>query len=95
MCIVVSQLYNNGISTILGYLMPNPLYAYILNMICKQMVCRLPYLRIRLNSFVYEQLNGSNTCYEIIIIQFSINNCFFLTATWCQVYKIIDPWMSL
>ena len=27
-----------GISTIVGYLMPTPLYAYILNMICKHIL---------------------------------------------------------
>ena len=29
-----------GLSTIVGYLMPNPVYTYIVYMICKRIVCK-------------------------------------------------------
>ena len=30
----------SGISTLVGYLMPNPVYEYQIYMICKEIVCR-------------------------------------------------------
>ena len=67
----------NGISTIVGYLMPNPfLYIYVKNMIFKHI------LEIN-QSFVYTQLNVKTVLYQNI--QFSMSTTFK-----CQTF-LFDP----
>ena len=57
-----------GISTIVGYLMPNPLYTYIYYMICKQNL-------LNMSKLIFStQLNDFKYCYQIRIILLTINN---------------------
>ena len=64
----------NGVSTIIDYLMPNPLYTYVLNMICKHILL-ITFLK-KPELIFYTQLNGFKYFYLTGIIPFTINHLF-------------------
>ena len=65
----------DGISTIVGYLMPNYPYTYILNMISKHILF-MTFLNESELSFLFLLLNGSTYFYLIWLIQFTITHSF-------------------
>ena len=63
-----------GLSTLVGYLMQNPVYTYMLNMIYKHIL-----LIIYLNEpelIFYSQLNGFKYFYQTQIILFTVYHWF-------------------
>ena len=68
-----------GTSTTIDYLMLNPLYTYILNMICKRFVDNI--FKWAWTQFFFAQLNGFKHFYLTWIILFTINNLFAHTHT--------------
>ena len=58
-----------GISTIVGYVIPNPFYTQ--DLIFKQIVCREDYFYANQSTFVYTQPSGFKYCYLILIISFT------------------------
>ena len=68
-----------GISTIVGYLMPNPLYTYVY-VFCTQLNGFKYFYLIQIILFtinhLYTQLNGTKYCYALLTIQFNNSHLF-------------------
>ena len=72
-----------GISTIVGYLIPNPIFTYILNIWLVNIFCRLKKLNDQMVLFLTIQfsikstkLNGSKYCNVSLTIQLNISYLF-------------------
>ncbi len=76
-----------GIETIVGYLIPNPVYSYILDIFDLSTKLNSPkfsYNSIKHQSFVYTQLNDETVLFQTI--KFSVSHLFALCLNVKQFY---------
>ena len=76
----IDLLWFYGISTIVGYLMPNPLYTYILNIYDKWTHFVDNIFKRAWAYLFYIQLNGFKYCHVSLTIH--LNFCYLFTHCW-------------
>ena len=76
-----------GISTIVGYLMPDPVFTYMLNIWFVNAFSWCIFIHAWAHFFC-SQLNVFKYCYLIWIILFNINHLFAFPVKWLQVLII-------